>query len=210
MQKYYHDFLVMLATFNEYHRSFLTCGAQISYKTNTMGRSVEVGDLLKFSKRNKRSVSNDEETERSRLAGKIVNALASERKWKDDGMTWFTYANNNTAHENSTISIRLIIADRFKYEAVNNSSLLRKPENLSEILIKLSEDVLKGNIKLKIDGESVKIPRLNGCLDWNCEEHAFNITTLQQSNEAIGMAQSAPNNLYCFLFWFVYAFFNPL
>ena len=31
----------MLATFNEYHWSFPTCGAQISYKTNTLGRSVE-------------------------------------------------------------------------------------------------------------------------------------------------------------------------
>ena len=32
----------MLATFNEYHCSFLTCGAQISNKTNTVGRSVYV------------------------------------------------------------------------------------------------------------------------------------------------------------------------
>ena len=30
----------MLATFNEYHWSFLTRGAQISYETNTVGRSV--------------------------------------------------------------------------------------------------------------------------------------------------------------------------
>ena len=30
----------MLATFSEYLWSFLTCGAQISYKTNTVGRSV--------------------------------------------------------------------------------------------------------------------------------------------------------------------------
>ena len=30
----------MLATFNEYHWSFSTFGAQISYKTNTVGRSV--------------------------------------------------------------------------------------------------------------------------------------------------------------------------
>ena len=37
----------MLATFNEYYWSFLTCGAQISYKTNTVGRSVVyVGFLL--------------------------------------------------------------------------------------------------------------------------------------------------------------------
>ena len=30
----------MLATVNEYYWSFLTCGAQISNKTNTVGRSV--------------------------------------------------------------------------------------------------------------------------------------------------------------------------
>ena len=30
----------MLATINECHWSFLTCGARISYKTNTVGRSV--------------------------------------------------------------------------------------------------------------------------------------------------------------------------
>ena len=30
----------MLATFNDYLRSFLTCDAQISYKTNTVDRSV--------------------------------------------------------------------------------------------------------------------------------------------------------------------------
>ena len=37
---YYHNFLVILATFNEYHWSFFTSGSQISYKTNTVGRSV--------------------------------------------------------------------------------------------------------------------------------------------------------------------------
>ena len=36
----------MLATFNEYLWSFLTCGAQISYKTNTVGRSVDNNSLL--------------------------------------------------------------------------------------------------------------------------------------------------------------------
>ena len=46
LQRYYHDFLVMLATFNEYHWSFPTCGAQISYKINTLGRSVLVNSVL--------------------------------------------------------------------------------------------------------------------------------------------------------------------
>ena len=44
----------MLATFNEYHWSFLTCGTQISYKTNTVGRSVfNYGDLIWGDKNNK-------------------------------------------------------------------------------------------------------------------------------------------------------------
>ena len=36
----------MLATFNEYLWSFLTCGAQISYRTNTVGRSVDQIQVL--------------------------------------------------------------------------------------------------------------------------------------------------------------------
>ena len=43
---YYHNFLVILATFNEYHWSFFTSGAQISYKTNTVGRSVKIKLML--------------------------------------------------------------------------------------------------------------------------------------------------------------------
>ena len=39
----------MLATFNEYLWSFLTCGAQISYKTNTVGRSVHSCSALPIS-----------------------------------------------------------------------------------------------------------------------------------------------------------------
>ena len=35
----------MLATFNEYLWSFLTSGAQISYKTNTVGRSVYIPSI---------------------------------------------------------------------------------------------------------------------------------------------------------------------
>ena len=46
LQRYYHNFFVILGTFNEYHWLFLTCGAQISYKTNTVGRSVVLGEHL--------------------------------------------------------------------------------------------------------------------------------------------------------------------
>ena len=40
----------MLATFNEYHWSFLTCGAQISYKTNTLCHSVYNYIVLEINK----------------------------------------------------------------------------------------------------------------------------------------------------------------
>ena len=38
----------MLATFNEYLWSFLTSGAQISYKTNTVGRSVHELNICRY------------------------------------------------------------------------------------------------------------------------------------------------------------------
>ena len=40
LQRYYHHFLVMLGTFDEYYRSFLECSALISYKTITVGHTV--------------------------------------------------------------------------------------------------------------------------------------------------------------------------
>ena len=54
LQRYYHHFLVMLGTFNEYHRSDLVCGALISYKTktNTVGHTVYIYIyILSLSKR---------------------------------------------------------------------------------------------------------------------------------------------------------------
>ena len=129
-----------------------------------------------FKRRRKRSMQDDVETERSRLAGKIIDAIALEKKWKDKGVAWFAYANNETEHDNTTMSIRFLVTDRWKYESVDNSS---KPANLSSTLIELSEAVLKGTLNnLKIDGESIDIMALNGCIDWHCKEHAFNVTVL--------------------------------
>ena len=137
-------------------------------------------DWDKASKRRKRSVPDDREIVISQFAGKIVDALASEQKWKDKGVAWFAYANNETAHDNNTMSIRLLVADRSKYEGFDNSSLsLPKHANLTTTLVQLSEAILKGTLKLMIDGESIEIMKLNGCLDWNCEEHAFNITYMK-------------------------------
>jgi hypothetical protein len=156
---------------------------------------IRDNDWDNASKRRKRSVQDDREIARSQFAGKIVDALASEKMWKDKGVAWFAYANNETAHDNETthdnniMSIRLLVADRFKYEAFDNSSLsFTKPANLTAILVQLSEAVLKGTLNLMIDAESIEIMKMNGCLDWNCKEHAFNITSRlksQGSNAAI-------------------------
>ena len=135
-------------------------------------------DLKIFQRRRKRSIEDDVEIEKSRLAGKIIDAIALEKKWKDKGIAWFAYANNETEH-NNTMSIRFLVTDRWKYESVYYY-YSKKPANLSSPLVELSEAVLKGTLNnLKIDGESIDIMALNGCIDWNCKEHAFNITFLK-------------------------------
>ena len=150
--------------------------------------SIELDDLFKLFNRRKRSVPDDRGIARSQLAGRIVDAVAAELKWQDNGVAWFAYANNKTVHDNNTMSIRLLVEDRFKYGAFDNTSLSSpKPANLTTTLVQLSEAVLKGTLGLKIDGESITIRKLDGCLDWNCTIHAFNITLLerQESNGAV-------------------------
>ena len=152
-------------------------------------------------RRRKRSMQDDVETERSRLAGKIIDAIALEKKWKDKGVAWFAYANNETEHDNTTMSIRFLVTDRWKYESVDNSS---KPANLSSTLIELSEAVLKGTLNnLKIDGESIDIMALNGCIDWNCEEHAFNITFLKSNNGAVKHGEMHTFSLACIILFVI-------
>jgi hypothetical protein len=164
---------------------------------------IRDNDWDNASKRRKRSVQDDRKISRSQFAGKIVDTLASEQMWKDKGVAWFAYAEN----DGNIMSIRLLVADRFKYERRDNStkyermdnstkhqrmdnstkyermdnstSPLQQPTNLSEILMQLGKDVLNGTLNLQIDGENVEVTKLNGCLDLNCEEHAFNIKSLK-------------------------------
>ena len=155
-------------------------------------------DLENFQTRRKRSVEDDLETTRSRLAGKIIDAIALAKKWKDQGVAWFAYANNETEHannktehannktehannktehDNTTMSIRFLVTDRSKYESADDSS---KPSDLTTTLVELSEVVLKGTLNnLIVDGERIDIIALNGCLDWNCEENTFNVTFME-------------------------------
>ncbi|XP_028396530.1 uncharacterized protein LOC114520463 [Dendronephthya gigantea] len=150
--------------------------------------SIEIDDLPK---RKKRSIRDDQETERSQLAGKIVDALAVRQEWQNRNVSWFAYANNKTTDDNNTMSIRFLLADRYKYEGVDNGTLFsNQPTNLTEVLIKLTEDVLNRKIDLKVDGKDVNIMKLNGCLDWDCEVLAFNIT----SPRKIGSSSPVPSS----------------
>ncbi len=124
-----------------------------------------------------------DDDERSQFAGKVADAVASDQEWHDKGVAWFAYAQERR----NIVSIRVLITDRFKYEEIDNStSPLKQPANFTKILMKLGKDVYNGNLNLQIDGD-VKIMKLNGCLNWNCTEHAFNATALKRpkSNGAV-------------------------
>ena len=138
---------------------------------------VTFDDLENFQRLRKRSIEGDLETTRSRLAGKIIDAIALEKKWKNEGVAWFAYANNKTEHDNTTMPIRFLVTDRSKYESVD---IISKPSDLTSTLVELSEVVLKGTLNnLIVDGERIDIVALNGCLDWNCDENTFNITYMK-------------------------------
>ena len=143
---------------------------------------VESDNLHMFFNRQKPLLTNDKETERSKYAGKILDAVALEENWQDKGVAWFGYANNETEWEENTMSIRLVVADRYKYDTSLSET---KAANLTTALVDLSEAVLKGTLTLMVNGESITIAKLTGCLDWNCKEHAFYITALEENNGAV-------------------------
>ena len=169
-------------------------------------------DLENFQTRRKRSVEDDLETTRSRLAGKIIDAIALAKKWKDEGVAWFAYANNKTEHannktehannktehannktehDNTTMSIRFLVTDRSKYKSADDSS---KPSDLTTTLVELSEVVLKGTLNnLIVDGERIDIIALNGCLDWNCEENTFNVTYMKFEDNKVPVTTTPGN-----------------
>ena len=73
------------------------------------------------------------------------------------------------------MSIRLLLADRYKYVVDKTSLSKTKPAHLTTTLVELSEAVLNGTHNLMVDGEKVTIIQLNGCLDWDCKKHAFSV-----------------------------------
>ena len=152
---------------------------------------IAFDDLENFQTRRKRSIEDDLGTTRSRLAGKIIDAIALEKKWKNNGVAWFAYASNKTEHDNTTMSIRFLVTDRSKYESADNSS---KPSNLTSTLVELSEVVLKGTLNnLTVDGEKIDIMALNGCLDWNCEENTFNVTFMKFEDNKVPVTTTPGN-----------------
>ena len=143
-------------------------------------------DLPKFFiNRRKRSLSIDKDVAKSEFAEKFLDDLTLKENWQEKGVVWFGYAKEGTGTAEKTISIRLVVEDRYKYEhGVNTSLSETKPVNITTALVELSEAVVNETLDLWVDGESVTITKLNGCLDWNCKEYAFNITVLQESNRA--------------------------
>ena len=151
---------------------------------------IESDNLPKFFNRRKRSLEDDKEIARSKYAGKVLDDVALQENWQDKGVAWFGYANKGIKREENTMSIRLLVADRnkynslktdprFKYDAVDNTSLSKtKPVGLITTLVELSVAVMNGTHNLMVDGERVTIIQLNGL---DCKEHAFSV----EGNEAV-------------------------
>ena len=134
---------------------------------------IESDNLPKFFNRRKRALEDDKEIARSKYAGKILDDVALEENWQEKGVAWFGYANKEIKREENTMSIRLLLADRYKYVVDKTSLSKTKPARLTTTLVELSEAVLNGTHNLMVDGEKVTIIQLNGCLDWDCKKHAF-------------------------------------
>ena len=147
------------------------------------------------------NLANGDEIARSKFAGKVLDAVAMEEDWKDKGVAWFGYA--KASWKENTMSIRLVVEDRYKFEHDGNTSFSEsKPVNVTTALMELSETVLKGTLKLTVDGESIKILKLDGCLDWYCEEQAFSITALKlkESNETLRKGNSPVKTDQCYAY----------
>ncbi|XP_028396529.1 uncharacterized protein LOC114520462 [Dendronephthya gigantea] len=123
------------------------------------------------SKRRKRSAPSNQEIKDSKFAGKVIDAIASQGRWQEKGITWFAYAKNEIGQDH-TKSIRFFVADRYKYKDGLGTI---KPTTIADVLIQLSTDILNGTLYVSVDGSSVDIVKLNGCLDMDCDIHAFDI-----------------------------------
>ena len=133
-------------------------------------------DYLKYNKRRKRSLGIDDDKARSKFAGEVLHDVAMEENWKDKGIASFGYADSKYSCEENAMWIRLVVADRYKYDT---SLFKKKPANLTTTLVELSTAVLNGALNLIAYGERITIMQLNGCLDWYCQVQAFSITALK-------------------------------
>jgi hypothetical protein len=109
---------------------------------------------------------------RSQFAGKVLDDVAAEENWKEKGVAWFGHANSDYNTQEHTMSIRLVVAERLKYDT---SASATKLASLSNTLVELSAAVLNGTLNLIVDGGSIQILKMDGCLDWNCKEQAFSV-----------------------------------
>ena len=103
---------------------------------------------------------------KSQFGAKVVDAVALDQKWVDKGVTMFAYVIEN----GNTLSIRLLMDDRYKY--IKNA--FARPADLQGVLVQLTGEVMNGTLNFQV-GNGAQIAKLNGCLDWNCKEHAFSV-----------------------------------
>jgi hypothetical protein len=145
---------------------------------------------------------------RSQFAGKVLDDVAAEENWKEKGIAWFGHANSEYNTREHTMSIRLVVAKRQKYDT---SSSATKPASLSNTLLELSGALLNGTLNLIVDGESIQILTMDGCLNWNCTEQAFSIYSFSvEGNVLNGAVTYGGIYTLALAYFFINIFFIPL
>jgi hypothetical protein len=126
---------------------------------------------------------------KSQFAAKVVDAVAINQEWITKGVTMFAYVVKN----GNTMSIRLLMDDRYKY--IKNVST--RQADLNGALVQLTREVINGTLNFQIELNGVQIVKLNGCLDWNCKEHAFSVQTSASHRDSNGASHGATYTLLC-------------
>ena len=119
---------------------------------------------------------------KSNFGAKVVDAIALDEKWRPKGVTWFAHVIQN----GNTMAIRIVMDDQYKY--IHTSSSRRA--DLAAVLLELSKKVAKGTLNFQV-GNGAKVVKLNGCLDWNCKQHAFSVENNYEKNSASHRATCA-------------------
>ena len=119
---------------------------------------------------------------KSNFGAKVVDAIALDEKWRPKGVTWFAHVIQN----GNTMAIRIVMDDQYKYIHTSSS----RQADLAAVLLELSKKVAKGTLNFQV-GNGAKVVKLNGCLDWNCKQHAFSVENNYEKNSASHRATCA-------------------